>query len=319
MTDTILALDFGGTKASAGVVEPGRRVWRARQVAAVPTGAEAATDLAHMLDLARSVLAGERPSAIGVSFGGPVDFDAQMVRLSYHIPGWEGIPLADRLQSALRAPAIIDNDGNVAALGEQRFGAGQGCASLLYLTVSTGVGGGWVLGRRVWRGHHGLAGEIGHMTIDPDGPICDCGRRGCVERLASGPWLARRARELLEARPDRGARLRARVGGVLDTVDARAVAAAAEEGDELAWEVLRAAAEALGIAIGNAQNLMDPERVVVGGGVSKAGGRYWVALRAAAQARAMAGGRCEILPAALGDEAPLWGAVALAQDHLRGD
>lgn len=308
----ILALDFGGTKHTAGVAAGGERIWRALQRSPSPPGLQAPEDLAGMIDLAHTVLDGRRPTAIGVSFGGPVDHAAGVVRVSYHVPGWEQFPLAQRLEAEFGVPARVDNDGNAAALGEQRFGAGVGRESLLYVTVSTGVGGGWVLGGQIWRGTNGIAGEFGHMTLDPNGPQCQCGRRGCVERLASGPWLAQHARDLLAQHPNEGARLRALTHGDVEAVDARRVAEAAGLGDELAWTALSSAARALGTAIGNVVNLMDPGRVVLGGGVSHSGPRYWAAVRAAADAVALPDARFEIVPAALGDEAPLWGAVALA-------
>ncbi len=313
MSDVILALDFGGTKATAGVVVDGERSWLALQRSPLPPGLTAAEDLAHMIGLARLALAGRRPGAVGVSFGGPVDASAGVVRRSYHVPGWEAVPLANMIATEFGAPTKIDNDGNVAALGEAVFGAGQGCRSLLYLTVSTGVGGGWVIDGEIWRGAHNLAGEFGHMTLDPDGPVCPCGRRGCVERLAAGPWIAERARALLADGPGDGALLRRLVGDDLTAIDARRVAEAAEQGDVLAWQALSSGARALGIGIGNAVNLIDPELVVLGGGVSKSGPRYWAAVRAAALATALTETRLRLVPAALGDESPLWGAVALAR------
>lgn len=313
MSEVILALDFGGTKATAGVVVNGERTWLALRRGPLPHGLTAAQDLAHMIGLARSALDGRRPRAVGVSFGGPVDATAGRVRRSYHVPGWEAVPLADLIASEFGAPTRIDNDGNVAALGEAVFGAGQGCRSLLYLTVSTGVGGGWVFDGKIWRGEHNLAGEFGHMTLDPDGPECPCGRRGCVERLAAGPWIAERARSLLADRPGEGGILRRLVADDPTAIDARRVAEAAEAGDGLAWQALSTGARALGIGIGNAVNLIDPELVVLGGGVSKSGPRYWDVVRAAAQATALTETPLRLVPAALGDESPLWGAVALAQ------
>ena len=120
------------------------------------------------------------------------------MRLSHHVAGWENIPLKDLLEEEFGVPVSVDNDANVAALGEHRFGAGQGYDSLFYITVSTGVGGGWILNGKPWRGTSGMAGEIGHMVVDPNGPVCLCGKRGCVERLASGPYMAQNVREILE-------------------------------------------------------------------------------------------------------------------------
>ena len=310
--DLILALDFGGTKHTAGLARRGERTWlkTAREIA--PEQATANDDLEIMFRLARGLLGGQPPGVTGVSFGGPVDFDTGTVRLSHHVPGWENRPLAQMLKDAFGASAWVDNDANVAAIGEHMFGAGQGCNNLLYMTVSTGVGGGWILNGQPWRGHDRMAGEIGHMVVDPSGPECVCGSRGCVERLASGTNIARRARDWLREQPERGTRLRALAGGNIELVDTKMVAEAAAQGDALAWEALERGAQALGVGIGNAANLVNPQRFVLGGGVTKAGERWWAAVRAAARATALPEVNVDIVPAALGDEAPLWGAVALA-------
>ena len=309
----LLALDFGGTKHSAALAQAGAREWHALRRAASPPGANADADIAIMLELARDLTAGRAPSAVGVSFGGPVNAGAGLVYLSHHVPGWENIPLRDRLRAEFGVPVEVDNDANVAALGEWRFGAGQGCASLLYVTVSTGVGGGWVFDGRIFHGADSMAGEIGHTVVDPDGPLCVCGRRGCVEALAAGPNLARRARERLAAEPGAGSTLRDLVTGDVAAVTAQHVARAAQVGDALSIEVLDQAARALGLGLGTAITLMNPQRVVLGGGVTKSGERYWQVLREAARSNVLPGMTVDIVPAALGDDAPLWGAVALAE------
>lgn len=315
----ILALDFGGTKNSAALTRSGAREWLALQRQFSPPDADADYDYATMLALARELLGGHRPAAVGVSFGGPVRASDGVVVLSHHVPGWERVSLREKLMRDLGAPVEVDNDANVAALGEARFGAGAGCASMLYVTVSTGVGGGWVLDGKIYRGASELAGEIGHLLIDPQGPRCVCGRRGCVEIMACGPAIAREARARLEREPSNGLILRSMVQNDLERVSAKNVNEAALAGDELAREVMDAAARALGTGIGSAIVLMNPARVVVGGGVSKAGEQYFETIRAAARANVMAEMRSavDIVPAALGDDAPLWGAVALAEAASR--
>ena len=152
--------------------------------------------------------------------------------------------------------------------------------------------------------------------VDPDGPVCPCGKRGCVERLASGPFIAQRAREWLETQPDRGQVLRALTGEDLALITAQLVSQAAAQGDTLAWQALEVAAWALGVSIGNAANLINPQRFVLGGGVTKAGNRFWEAIRRFARETAMPEVHFDVVPAALGDDAPLWGAVGLAEDCL---
>lgn len=312
----LLVLDFGGTKLSAAVAAVGERRWRAWRQVLSPPGADARYDLDTMVSLARDLLGGAGPTAIGASFGGPVNAAEGVVLLSHHVPGWENVPLREQLVARFGVPAAVDNDANVAALGEWRFGAGQGCHSLLYVTVSTGIGGGWVLDRRIYHGADSLAGEIGHMTVQPGGPVCTCGRRGCLEAVAAGAAIARRARERLTAKPQVGGILRGLVGGDAGAVTAKHVSQAAEAGDELAQQVLEEAARALGFGIGCAIALMNPERVVVGGGVAKSRECYFDAVRAAARANVLQGMRVDIVPAALGDDAPLWGAIALAEGLL---
>lgn len=316
MTPSILALDFGGTKLAAAVVRLGERQVRSHRRVLSPPNASATTDLDIVRGLARELLLGENIAAIGVSFGGPVDAITGTVRLSHHVPGWENVPLADILAAEFDVPVSVDNDANVAAIGEHRFGAGKGFDSLLYITVSTGVGGGWILGDRPWRGTEGMAGEIGHTVVDPTGPICLCGKRGCLERLASGRYIAQQVQEQLQHQPERGKILRSLVEDNLAAITAIEVSQAAAQGDDLAWEALQKAAWALGIAIGNAANLINPQRFVLGGGVTKAGELFWAEIQRVARATALPEVHFDIVPAMLGDEAPLWGAVALAEDTI---
>lgn len=359
MTDShapILALDFGGTKNTCAAFElDARGAFRitALERRASPPQADAAYDYATMLDLARTALAGAAPQAIGISFGGPVRASEGLVMLSHHVPGWERNPLAARVHAELGARVVMDNDANAAALGEALYGAGAGCRSVFYITVSTGVGGGWALDGKIYRGANELAGEIGHMVIDPAGPLCMCGRRGCIEQYASGPSIARMARERLQAdtrqrtlesqaipnkgraatewlatkdnapqngylpqdgsRQTPGAVVRQLVDDDLARITGQVVNTAAEMGDPLARDVMHMAAYALGLGIGSVTVLMNPERVILGGGVTKAGAPFFEAVRAAARANVMPELRdhVHIVPAGLGDDAPLWGALAL--------
>ncbi|MBC1235605.1 ROK family protein [Nostoc sp. 2RC] len=309
----ILALDFGGTKLAAALVNIGSRNWLRYQRHLSPGNADASTDLEIMRSLIYSLLEDTKPSAIGVSFGGPVDASTGTVRLSHHVPGWENIPLKNLLEEEFGVSVGVDNDANVAALGEHRFGAGQGYDSLFYITVSTGVGGGWILNGQPWRGVGGMAGEIGHVVVDPAGPICLCGKRGCVERLASGPYMAQNAREVLENQPHKvGKVLRNLVADDLTLLTGQLVSEAAAAGDDVAKEVLYKAAWALGVGIGNVANLINPQRFVLGGGVTKAGEDFWRVVRRVARETALPEVDFEVVPAALGDDAPLWGAVAMA-------
>lgn len=303
MTEFVLACDFGGTKLSAAVVDTAVLAqpypqWHKRLRRFSSAEATAQTDIAMMLELSQELLAGKQPLAVGISFGGPVHFETGVVRLSHHVPGWEQVPLQARFAEIFQVPVLVDNDANAAALGEWRFGAGRGVTDMLYVTVSTGVGGGWILAGRPYRGATGMAGEIGHTVVDPDGPLCLCGKRGCVERLASGPYMAQ---DVAQAR-----------GLPAGEVTGKLVAEWAEMGEETAVAILERGAWALGLGIGNAANLLNPSRVLLGGGVTRSGDRWWRLVRQTAYATALPEVQFDILPAALGDDAPLWGAVALA-------
>jgi glucokinase len=311
---SLLALDFGGTKLAAAIAHAGLREWVGYERALSPADANANTDLEIMRSLIYSLLQKAKPSAIGVSFGGPVDATTGKVRLSHHVPGWENLPLRDLLAEEFGVPVSVDNDANVAALGEHRFGAGQGYNSLFYITISTGVGGGWILNGKPWRGAEGMAGEIGHIVVDPNGPVCLCGKRGCVERLASGPYMAQDATEELQREGKRGAVLRGLVGSNLDLITGKVVSEAAASGDDLAIELLYRSGRSLGVGIGNVANLINPQRFVLGGSVTKAGEVWWDVVRKNARETALPEVNFEIVSAALGDDAPLWGAVALASE-----
>lgn len=307
----ILALDFGGTKLAAAVLNVGESTWWGYERRLSPENANAMTDLENMRSLIEA-LQPPKLAAIGVSFGGPVDATTGTVRLSHHIPGWENLPLKHLLEQEFGVPVSVDNDANVAALGEHRYGAGQGYNSIFYITISTGVGGGWILNSQPWRGARGMAGEIGHVVVDPQGPVCLCGKRGCVERLASGPYMAQDVKEMLITAPHRTEVLRNLVGGNLELVTGIVVSEAAMAGDEVAQEILDRGAWGLGVGIGNVANLVNPQRFVLGGSVTKAGTRWWEMVRQTARETALPEVELEIVPAALGDDAPLWGAVALA-------
>ncbi len=312
----LLALDFGGTKHAAALAYVGERQWLDKRQQLRPPAADAQADLDIVLRLARELLVGQAHplGAVGVSFGGQVDFETGRVRRSTHVPGWHDFPLRAELEKHFGVPVSVDNDANAAALGEYAFGAGQGCPSLLYVTVSTGVGGGWIVGGRVHRGAHNLAGEIGHLTVQPDGPVCTCGRRGCVESLACGPALARAARAQLRTASD--SLVLHLAGGKAEAITGELVAQAAAQGEALADEVLLAAARHLGHGLGLALTLMNPHRVILGGGVTKAGARWWAEVHRAAQANTLPDISADIVPAALGADSPLWGAVALVSGKL---
>jgi glucokinase len=299
----ILGFDFGGTKLTTGIIDISQRSILSHASCLTPK--DAALSLAAITAQGQNLLDAasvDLVRGIAVSFGGPVCADQRTVHASHHVPGWQGFPLAEALETKFKLPAIVANDADAAALGEYCFGAGQGVKYLLYLTVSTGIGGGIIVEGAIYHGEHAWAGEIGHMTLQPDGPLCPCGRRGCLEALASGRSIARAmAQRLSEGAPS------SLSGG---EISAQKVALAAAAGDHTAIQVWSEAMRWLGIGIANAAHLLDPGRVVIGGGLSRAGALLFGPAREAAALYAL-DRRIEIVPAELGDHANLLGAAAL--------
>jgi glucokinase len=246
---------------------------------------------------------------VGVSFGGPVTPDGRI--RSMHVPGWEAIDLADAMRNAFALPVCVENDGNTGALGEHRYGAGRGTRHMVYLNCSTGIGGGAIVDGKLYRGAHGLAAEFGHMVMHPgpDAPQYAFGKPGVLEALASGPAIARDGRAMLE-----------RLGRVIPPqFSAKSVFDAARAGEDWALAVRDAAVAHLARGVAAALCAYDAERAVIGGGVALAGEVFFGPLRAAVQRflPAYLEGQADVVPVALGDHAPLLGAVAAAADQLR--
>jgi glucokinase len=326
MSRTLLALDIGGTKLAAALANPDGKLL---SEASCPTDREAPADevLDALLRLARlcaeggcppalrceaaKTSEGSRPVAAGVSFGGPVDYERGLAVTCHHLAGWDNYPLKARLEERLGMPCLMDNDANVAALGEAVFGAGRGHGNLLYLTVSSGIGGGVIIDGEIYRGATSLAGEIGHTIVRPGGPRCTCGRRGCLEAIASGWSIAGRVQRLLARRPH-APPIADKATGEITAAD---VAHAAGEGHAVAAQVMNEAAEALAFAIAAAVNILNPSLVILGGGVAKAGDVLFVPLRRAFNELVFgpSGQAVQILPAQLEDKSALFGAVALAR------
>jgi len=287
-----LAIDIGGTKFTIALFEQtpeGPRI--VRQESRLTNRASGRESLlAELSQLARDWSAEAKPASCGIGFGGPVDFPSQRVALSTHVPGWDGFPLRDYFQNLLSVPTVIDNDANAGALGEAIYGAGVGSRPLFYVTLSTGIGGGLVLeDDQVYRGADSWAGEIGHITLDPDGPGCLCGARGCFERMCSGLWLER----------DHG-------------IPAHELLADPDFAERYASDVARGLKPAI--------MLLNPARIVIGGGISKAGDRLLTPLRRELrqQITSWSGARVDVSLAALGDASVLWGAMWRGLSSLQG-
>jgi glucokinase len=277
-----LAIDIGGTKFSVAAFD-GDRIIRRESRSTDREGGRAW--LVPQLDqLLAEWKRDFRFDRCGIGFGGPVNFVTQKVQQSTHVGGWEGFPLTQHISETLGVPVVMDNDANVGALGEYYHGAGKNCSPMFYMTISTGIGGGILLNGEVVRGADCWAGEIGHINLVPDGPECLCGSYGCFERMCCGLWMerdyGRSARELLE-----------------DPVFIQRYVVLLARGLKTCIMVL------------------NPARIVIGGGVSKAGDRLFQPLRAelGRQITAWSGARQDVQPAALGDDSVLYGALELAR------
>ena len=277
-----LAIDIGGTKFSIAVFEDDRMVERATRA----TDREGGRDwmLAQIRAIAVQWRERRRLDRCGIGFGGPVNFPDQRVALSTHVGGWQDFPLVEWVREELDLPAVMDNDANVGALGEAVYGAGAGFDPLFYMTLSTGIGGGIIIGGEIYRGADSYAGEIGHLTVRRDGPQCLCGAYGCLERMCAGIWME----------PDHG-----------------------RPAHELMKdpEFVRRYVVDLALGLKACIMLLNPARIVIGGGISKAGDALFVPLRAELrrQITAWSRARIDVVPAALGDDSVLYGALALAR------
>jgi glucokinase len=299
---SVLAIDIGGTKLAAGVVrDDGVQLSRGRVPTDVGQGPDAAVE--RLLALCRQVVAqaGLRLSelpAVGVGCGGPLDTRRGVTLAPPNLPGWDEFPLVSKLEAALGRPVHLDNDANAAALGEHRFGAGRGFRHLVYLTISTGIGGGVILDDRLYRGANGNAAELGHIQVSYDGWPCPCGGQGCIEAFASGTHIARRAREKT-GRPE---------------LTSHDVVAGVRAGDSWALAVWDDTLQVLSAGIASMINAFNPQRVIIGGGVTAAGELLFEPLRRLALARAMkplAQG-VDLVPAQLEDQVGVMGAAAVA-------
>jgi glucokinase len=306
---TVLALDFGGTKLAAGIPARQGYSWVVREQ--VETPRDGLSALSAMLKLANGITQDAIVKGVGVSFGGHLDGVTGVVSRSVQVPGWEGVRLVRILEGHFRAPVKVANDANAGALGEWHISSlGRG-STMAYLQASTGVGAGLVVGGKPIAGVDGLAGEVGHLVVDRDGEPCLCGRRGCVETIASGPAIARHAARLLTGTPP------PRTGDEVSTLSlpltAEDVAEAAAKGDPIALTVLAQAGQALAVAIGDIVTVFNPDVIAVGGGVTRAGAPLWDPLRDTLAREVWPVVTTEVRLARSLD-APLWGAAVLGQE-----
>jgi glucokinase len=309
----VLALDIGGTKLAVAVVTSDGVT---HALSYRPTRREEGPDavLRRLFDMGHEAISasGLGPvAAVGISCGGPLDAAAGVLESPLHLPGWINVPIVAMAEREFGVPAVLENDATAAALGEHRYGSGIGTSTMLYLTISTGIGGGAVVHGALHRGAAGNGGEYGHIMVRPGGRACLCGRHGCLEAYASGTSIAERAREAL-ADDDSDSALAA-----LPEVRAEDVAREAAAGDRLARRIWDETVDALAVAVTDLVNIFEPELVVLGGGVTRSGDALLVPVRDAVLRDAMrpAAAAVRIELAGLGDAVCVVGAAALAFDR----
>ncbi len=316
----IVGIDLGGTNIVVGTVaEDGSELIG---LVSEPTLPEQGGDavITRIVKLARASIAaapGKEIAGVGIGSPGPLDTKTGVVILTPNL-GWVNMPLRDRVADALRLPTVLDNDANCAIFGEWWRGAARGVDDVIGLTIGTGIGGGIVLGGEIYHGASDVAGEIGHMTIDANGRLCKCGNQGCLEAYASGPAIAARAVEGIEAGAETS--LPQYVAGDLSRITAQVVYEAAHDGDPYALDVVRDTAKLLGAGVASLVNIFNPSIVVICGGVTLAGDKLFGPLTTEVHRRAFkpAWEVCRILPGALTGTAGVYGAAAVFMQRTWG-
>lgn len=309
-----IGVDLGGTKMLLGVLDSGAEaVWESRERSAGEGEEELVELLVREVGEARAARSGV--AAVGMGIPATIDFRSGVAISAVNLP-IENLPLRELVEERTGLPAFLDNDANVAALAEQLFGAARGAQNAIMLTIGTGIGGGLVLGGEIYRGSTGAGAELGHMTIEMDGPLCqgNCPSRGCIETFASGTALGREGRAAAEGEPDSA------LGKLLaagEPVDGKAVTVAAQAGDATAIGVFDLVGKRLGVALANYANIFEPEVIVIGGGVIAAGDLLLEPARSELAARALRPmDRTPVVAAEMGEDAGMIGAAAMARIEL---
>lgn len=323
MKTHILGIDIGGTKLAVVVADfDGTILHKVRRPTESQRGPDSIVDT--LVDMCKQVLTetgttADRIAGVGISCGGPLDTETGIIYSPPNLPGWDAYPLKQQLEAKLSLPVIIENDANASGLAEWMFGAGRGTKHLLYMTMGTGIGGGIVVDGQIYHGANDSAGEVGHQILIPEGPLCGCGRRGCLEALCSGPSIARRAREWIAHSPS--TRILEFAGGCIEDVRAEHVVQAAQEGDALALRLVDQTAYYMGWGIANVVNILNVELVVLGTVAVAAGNLLLDPMNQYMRRFAMdrPGEIARIVPAQLGELVQDLAAVALVVAALHGN
>lgn len=314
----VLAIDLGGTKIITAIIKDGKFLAKERSLTLADEGPQSVinrllSSVDYIISLKNMDLS--QLDSISLAAAGAIDFKQGLVTSSPNLPGWHDIPLRDIVMEKYRVKTFLLNDASAAALGEHRFGVGRGVNNLILLTVGTGIGGGIIINGQLYDGPSGSAGEIGHMTIDVNGPSCTCGNIGCLEMLASGTAIAREARRRI-AQGEKSSLLKI-VSGKIKNITAEKIGIAARGGDSLALDVIAEAGTYLGVGLVNLVNIFNPEMIIVGGGVAKLGDLLLEPARRVVRERAfqISAQAVRIVPAQLGDKAGICGAAVFALEQ----
>lgn len=314
----VIGVDLGGTYLRAALADKEGKILLTRRVRTLADeGRDAVLDrLISLLEELKHQADGG-VEAVGIGSPGPLDPKAGMVRNAPTLPGWIDVPLTRIVEERVGIPVSLGNDANAAALGELAYGAGKGARHLIYLTISTGIGGGFVVDGRLVEGQRGAAGEVGHMVVEPGGPICSCGGLGHLEAVASGTAIARQGREAVAAGKE--TLIASLSSGDRKDITAELVHQAALTGDSLAADLLGLAGRRLGYALVSLAHLFNPEVIVLGGGVTNTGDFFWTPIREVLDQGLMPvlGEDLTLKSSVLGDDAGLYGAAALALRAVR--
>ena len=264
-----IGIDVGGTKVLGGVVDSDGKILATARKDTPQQGGKALTQV--IAETALELMNQHEVTSVGVSAAGFVSADRTTILATPNIANWNGVNLVEELTALIGLPIVIENDANAAAWGEAKFGAGRNQQHMMMLTVGTGIGGGIVIDGKLHRGAFGIAAEIGHMRVVPEGHLCGCGARGCFEQYASGNALIRHAREAISASPDMARNLLSRGDGTVAGLTGVAITEAARDGDTVALAAFNTTGQWLGAGIASLSVLLNPSYVVIGGGVIEAG------------------------------------------------
>jgi glucokinase len=308
-------MSIGGTKLATVVADgKGNILSKVRRPTRADKGPEYAIQLLFEMvyeTISQAGLEQKSISAIGVSCGGPLDTKTGIVYSPPNLPGWDAFPLKARLESEFKVATTIENDANASALAEYRFGGGRGYDAILYMTMSTGIGGGIVINGKVYHGANDSAGEVGHQILLPDGPLCGCGKRGCLEALCSGPAIARRAKEAIQKESHTA--ILGLADGCIEAVKSEHVLNAARQGDALALKLVDETAYYMGWGLANLVNILNPDIILLGTIAIAAGDLLLDPIRKTVSTFAMArpAEAVKIMPAQLGESLGDLAAIAL--------